>query len=221
LEINYLENEKKDLKNSFLELFEINDESIKINKDIFYINEINKNRLDYLNLFVDIVNFLQSHSKEIYYILELYDILHFFDSSTLLFLKSIISNQIINLGYLLEKNIQENKIIKNIDFFYMIESLTKLFNRNISLYIYNIITKPKKREIVFKSCQFFFQKVIKLEKRFSIHSREILSLKINMKLINHCEINKKIDIKEISFICNIIQIISENTQFLMPTYKLN
>ena len=48
-----------------------------------------------------------------------------------------------------------------------------------------------------------------------MQSREILFLKINIKLINHCEKSIKIDIKEISFICNIIQIISENTQLLI------
>ena len=73
-DFNNFEEEKMDLKKTFLELFDTNHEIKMKYKDNFYKNEINEVKIHYLNLFVDVANFIQSHSKELYYILELYDI---------------------------------------------------------------------------------------------------------------------------------------------------
>ena len=191
--------QEKNIKiiDSLLDLVEISEE--KNEEDNL---EIIEEKYYYLDLFVYIISFLESYSKELKYILELYDILHQFNSNVLKYLKDIIRNKQIEI---------DKKDIKNICFFYIIESLIKIFNTKIS----DIFTKTKnnfnQRANIIKLCQFFFQNITKLEKRFLINSKEILSLKINIKLINHFEIKKHIEQEELTTICNIMKYVSNNS----------
>ena len=187
--------EKYELKESFLEII--------INKD----KKINEEKIDYFDIFVDILNFLQCHSKDLYYILEIYSILKIFDNSVLIKIKEVISNIISKIDDI--KNNNRNN--KNMPFFYLIEALSKIFNENINIYL-NV--NKKKYEKHLKLCQNFIQNILKFEKRFLLNMREISTMKINSKLINYCVINNNLESEQLSLICNTFKLISENNDYL-------
>ena len=190
---NNLEEKKINFKKLITDLVEISEENNE--KENFNINE---QKYNFLNLFVEILNFLVIYKKELNYILELYHILSKYDSNVLNELKYIITNK---------KKEKYDKQIKYECLFYIIEALMNIINRKI----YSIITKANKRDKrveIFNSFQTFFKNIYKVEKRFLINSKELLTLKINIKLINHCDIKNQIE--QLKTICDIMKSISSN-----------
>ena len=156
LNYNNMGEEKIEIKDSFLDLEE-NKVKNNINK-----NELNEENNNYLNLFVYMANFLQSYSKELNNILALYDILYTVNFADSKKLKTIIYNIKIRIES------KEFKQSPNKCFVYIIEVLSKIFNKNISEVISRINDKYRNKDQIIKYCQFFIQNILRLEKRFSL-----------------------------------------------------
>ena len=193
LSLLFIEKEEIKIYNSFLDL--IKEEYIPENKDqkekeeIIYLNEMKVNKTSiYFNVFISVVNFLQSYSKEIYIILELYNFLlenipSIYEEVVLMISKKKISMEET------KRNSYYNKINK-FSFFYILESLCKILNEKI----YNILEEKKDANATldfFKSVEFLVPKVLQLEKRFLLFSKEIFSLDITTKIISQVQLKYK------------------------------
>ena len=209
LNIDFIEQDKIELKPSFLDIIKeeenkknknLEKKEIEIEKENEIINEnkikVNNNSI-YLNQFVSIINFLQSYSKEIYMILEMYYFL----------LEEI---HIPSLFEQIKLNI-ENKSIKMEDsnrnppysrvnkvcFFYIIESICKIFKEQLTKdlelnsYNYNIN--------FYQSIKFFIENALKLEKKFLLFSKEIFDLEIIVNLINQFQLKKIVGAIELTY----------------------
>ena len=195
LDNGFFTEKKINLKKSIIEFVEMSEENNeKENLDI------SEQQYSYINLFVEVLNFLVNYSKELKYILEIYRIILKFEPNSLNELKDIIINRKIEI---------DDDGMKYKCFFYIIEALMNIFNIKINTIIKNT-NKFNERNEIFKLSQFFFQNISKLEKRFLVKSKEILCLKINIKFINHCDIKKIAEKEELKTIYNIMKYISNN-----------
>ena len=192
-ELNLLFVEKDEIKiyNSFLDL--IKEEYILDEKDekeeSIYMNEmkINKNSI-YFNVFISIVNFLQSYSNEIYIILELYYFLLESIPSIYDDVVSMIRNKKISMEES-KRNSYYNKINK-FCFFYILESLCRILNEKIYEML-DIKRDVNEKISYFKSVQYLVQNILQLEKRFLLFSKEIFSLDIIIKIISQIQLKDK------------------------------
>ena len=181
-ELNINEN-KIELHQTFLNLIkkEWNIENNEEKEENIYINGmiINNNSI-YFNIFISVIIFLQSYSKEINIILELYN---FLMENTPSLYYDIIST-IINNKISMEDSTRHsyyNKIIK-FCFFYIIESLCKILKERL----FEELSTSKDANLLiklFNSLLNIWPNIIKLEKRFFLFSKEIFSLDIIMKII--------------------------------------
>ena len=181
-ELNINEN-KIELHQTFMNLIkkEWNIENNEEKEENIYINGmiINNNSI-YFNIFISVIIFLQSYSKEIYIILELYN---FLMENTPSLYYDIIST-IINNKISMEDSTRHsyyNKIIK-FCFFYIIESLCKILKERL----FEELSTSKDANLLiklFNSLLNIWPNIIKLEKRFFLFSKEIFSLDIIMKII--------------------------------------
>ena len=170
------EKNEKNLDDSYENLNKINEE-----ENINIINEINNN--NYTNIFSTILNFIQSYSKDIYNILELYNLIYKKD------IKSIKNSIIKDISMDDKRNPDYSKDIKCC-FYYIIESLLMYIRRNKRNEPYNY----------YKNYQCYFENIIKLEKKFLLFSKEIFTLELINKIIYSFDkqINKNINLEEIN-----------------------
>ena len=192
LNIDFIDKEKIELSKSFIDIIREEEKDTLQSEENNDDNEKNKiNDNIYIDKFVDIINFLQSYSKEIYFILELYHFLLNIIPCLYDNIISIIKEKKVEMEKDPKRNPYSSKINK-VSFFYIIESLCKILkeqlinilnNRDNQLYI-------KKIEF-FNSIQYHIQNLLKLEKRFLLFSKEIFSLEIIMKINNQIQLNNK------------------------------
>ena len=181
-ELNIYEN-KIELEKSFLDLvkkewsMENNEEYIE-NLDI-NDKKINNNSI-YFNIFISVMIFLQSYSKEIYIILELFDFLLENNPSLFDKIKSMINNNEIKMENS-NRNSHYNKIFKSY-FFYIIESLCKILKQELKEII-SVCNDTNKKIRYFKSFLHLVQNIFQLNKRFLLFSKEIFYLDIAVKII--------------------------------------
>jgi hypothetical protein len=180
LNIDFCSDEKKEIEilPSFLDLFIDKKENynIIINKDI---NDDNSNF--YLDLFVNVLNFIESYSKEIYHLLELFNFINkdMYKENTINYIKDLIIKKKVSME-MSDRNPDYSQINK-ICFFYVMESLlTQIidFLKNKTFYnIYQFFNKIK--------C--YMSNLFKLEKKFLLFSKEIFIFEIIIKLFEYYE----------------------------------
>ena len=216
----FSEGKKINLEESFLDLY-IKDnknnniiENLQENENIINENDGYQNNKDntedsFIDIFVRVLNFIESYSKEIYYILEVYYFIY-------INIKPIdriqnFENMIIENKVNLEKS-ERNPIythINKISFFYVIENLLKqimfIFNNKNFLNMYNYYVDIK--------C--YLTNLFKLEKRFLLFSKELFNLKIIIKIFEYYEKNtkEKVNINEYE---KVIRKIITQTKLLEP-----
>ena len=178
LDISFIYKDKIELYPSFMDL--IKEESKNNEKDDNIIDD--KNNI-YINKFACIINFLQSYSKEIYMILDLYFFLLFYFPK---------------LDYSVINNIETKKVIMEEDprspsytrvnklcFFYITESLCNILKEKILFVLKDEINFKNYSKIkkFLNSVQNNIQNLIKIENRFMLFSKEIFNLEIIGKII--------------------------------------
>ena len=185
-----LKGKKIELETSFLNLY-IN----KDNKKIDDINEINLNdrnineNIDddnfYIDVFVNVINFIESYSQEIYCILEVFDYLYKSNYSKNLIgcFRDMIKDNKVNME-VSERNPPYTHINK-ISFFYVIENLLtymiNIFGRKDFLSMYDY----------YKESKCFLINLFKLEKRFLLFSKEIFNYTIIINIFEYYEKSDK------------------------------
>ena len=211
LNIDFVKNEKIKLYLSFMELIIEENKKIKtINQNeekkndanlldnnktcIEYIdeNEIKENNI-FLSCFISIINFLQSYSKEIKMILDLY---HFLLKSDDEHNENSLKNKETDASHIsiyekITKLIENNKIkmedtkrnpehnrINKLPFFYIIVYLTKIFKDKLV----EILDKKNNDDYI-NSIQNHINNLLKLEKRFHLFCQDIFDLDIINKII--------------------------------------
>ena len=143
----------------------------------------------YINNFISIVNFIQSYSKEIGIILEIYHFL--FKRIPNLYDEIIkkIKNKEISME-ISERN-KDYQQVNKASFFYIIESMSKIMSQKISL----LLTEPNNNKMIedtyLKSIQLFIHNLLKLEKKCMLFSKEIFFLDIIIKIIEKIKIFEK------------------------------
>lgn len=188
LNIDFCSEEKKEIEilPFFLDLFED-----KINNGNNIINiDINDNSNFYIDLFVNILNFIESYSKEIYHLLELFNFMNkdMFQENTINYIKDLIIKKKVSMENS-DRNPDYSQINK-ICFFYVMESLlTQIiyFLRNKTFYnIYQFFNKIK--------C--YISNLFKIEKKFLLFSKELFIFEIIIKLFEYYEKeeNKEVNI---------------------------
>ena len=144
----------------------------------------------YINNFLSIVIFLQSYSKEINIILEIYNFLLEHLPSLYEQMIELIKNKEIKMERS-DKNKDINQINKA-PFFYIIESICKIMNKKICL----ILKKQKDKDSnesdkYFSSVQLFINNLLKLETMFKLYSKEIYLLDIIIKIVEKIKLASK------------------------------
>ena len=192
LSISFLENEKIDLYNSFIDLVREEwktDEYEDQEEEKLFKKEINKNSI-YFNIFINVMIFLQSYSSEIYIILELYYFLLEYNLSIYDDIVSMITQKKVSMEDS-KRNEYYNKINK-FSFFYILESLSKILKEKL----YELISEKtnndsSKKMAFFRNVQYLLQNMLLFDKRFLLFSKEIFSLDIIMKIITQIQIKDK------------------------------
>ena len=193
-----------ELAPSFLDLFNNNlenniiidnkeEENNFINQHIEGYNDNDKNNENfYLNIFVNILNFIESYSKEIYNILELFYFLYKklggrYSSQEI---KTIIMTKKIPIE-ISERNPEYSQINK-IYFFFIIESLLKQIINNLKdNNFYNIY-------YYFKKIKCYISNILKIEKKFLLFSKTLFTFEIIMKILDYYEKQKDENKEEIN-----------------------
>ena len=180
------------LEKSFLDLYiknnninNININEINLNDDNNIINENNNNDISYIDIFVNVINFIESYSQEIYNILEVFDYLYKNDDSKNL--KNIFKDMIKINKVTMEESDRSPAYthINKISFFYVIENLLRymiiIFKQKDFLNMYNYYKKSK--------C--YLINLFKLEKRFLLFSKEIFNFTIIINIFEYYEKSEK------------------------------
>ena len=180
LNIDFCSDEKEEIEilPSFLDLFndKKDNDNIIINKDI---NDDNTNF--YLDLLVNVLNFIESYSKEIYHLLELFNFMNkdMYKKNTINYIKDLIIKKKVSMENS-DRNPDYSQINK-ICFFYVMESLLVQiidFLKNKTFFnIYQFFTKIK--------C--YITNLFKLEKKFLLFSKELFIFDIIIKLFEYYE----------------------------------
>ena len=169
------------------------------------INE-NKDKNIYFMSFIEIVNFIQSYSKEIYMILELY----YFLLNSIEMNKSLYkdNNEKVSLSFyediinlIINKKIEmkdsdinrKYSRIYKLPFFYIIESLSKIFKDKLSYILQNTDTGNYTilKDIFFNSIQYHIKNLLNLEKKFLLFSNEIFYIDVLYKMLYKIKLKEK------------------------------
>ena len=184
-----LDDNEIELVPSFLDLFVYDNKEQKdiiineINEENNYIkdNEFDNNKDFYIDIFAKVVNFIESYSKEIYNILEIF---YFFDKNieNKDCIKSI-KNLIIHKKIKMETNERnpEYSQVNKICFFYIIESLLS-----------QIISFLKKKNFYdiykyFSKIKCYITNLFKIEKKLLLFSKELFTFEMMIKLFEYYE----------------------------------
>ena len=192
--INIEEEKKNNINNNLNKIIlnnnENNNEEINNNININAINE-KKYSINFIDYFIITLNFIESYSKEIYYILEIYNFLLDYNKELFNEIKDLINKNTIKMDD--ERNPEYSKILKCC-FYYVIESLLRQI-KDINSDQYEFYKKILR----------FLPNLIKLETKFLLFSKELFTMEILNKIIT-CSANKKDDHIKI-YINNIIKLI--------------
>ena len=179
--------EKIELFPSFLDLFnkrnKLDQEKVERNNYIEHKDKEDENF--YLNIFINVLTFIESYSKEIYNILEIFYFLNknIGKKDSINDIKSIIINKKIAMETS-ERN-PENSQINKICFFYIIESLLTYIIDNLKnmdfFEIYNH----------FKKIKIYISNVLKIEKKLLLFSKALFTFEIIIKIFNYYEKQKR------------------------------
>ena len=203
---------------SFLELFNNNifdgnkiiEGNSKKNKIKMLDDDEEEEKNFYLDLFLNVINFIQCYSKEIYNILEIFYFLNkqIGSKDCLNEIKLLIMKKKIILE-INDRNPEYSQINK-INFFLIIESLLKqiisiMKNKNFfSIYSY------------FKDMKCYISNIFKIEKQFLLFSKELFTFEIIIKIFDYYEKIKKeeedLNIKEYEIV---IKLIMESSELLI------
>ena len=206
LNIDFIEHDKIELKHSFLDILkeEENKENKNLEKERERENEIineniikvNNNSI-YLNQFASIINFLQSYSKEIYMILEMYYFLleNIHIPSLFEQIKLNIENKSIKMEES-NRNPSYSKVNK-VCFFYIIESICKIFKEQLTKNLEINFKNPNNN--FYQSIKYFIENALKLEKKFLLFSKQIFDLEIIVSLINQFQLKNTVGALELTY----------------------
>ena len=154
-------------------------------------NKLNNNKNEnnqYLNFFIEIINFLQSYSKEIYIILEMYYFLLDYIPTLYNDMLSIISKKHIEME---NGDLPSYRIINNLCFSYILESLIIILEKNLKKILFTKTKNNLKKECC-QSIENIIENALKLEKRFMIFNKEIFNLEIIIKIIHQIQLKNNL-----------------------------
>ena len=178
---------------SFIDLIE-NEIDEKVKDEINEDDEEIKNKSDkqniFINHFLSIIIFMQSYSKEIYLIMDIYYFLLSYIPDLYEKILLMIKNKEISMDNN-DKDIKNTDYIKvnKASFFYIIEPICKIIKQNIcNILLDEKIKNQSEKQKYIKLVQSFNYNLLKLEKRFMFNSNEIFYLDILIKIITKIEL---------------------------------
>ena len=175
-----------------------NDEYLNEDLNIIKINESQKRNKEYMDIFTYVINFIESYSKEIYTILELYNaIYNIFNKDIFKEIKKSIIDKDISMND--ERNQDNLKYLKSC-FYYVIESLLMNIRKE------NINFDNNKFYEFYKKISYYLPNIIKLEYKFLLFSKEIFTLELIDKIIGYYDnqINKSISANNINKLISLV-----------------
>ena len=167
------------INNNIIDSFEDDNEILKVD-EIQHFN--------FVNIFGKIMNFIESYSKEILYIINIFNSIK--DDKLLLNMKKSLNDKEILMDD--ERNKEPHLKQLKCCFFYIVESLLK----NISNY-------PEPYSI-YEKVLIYIPNIIKMEKIFLLFSKEIFILEIIYKIISFYKSSRNNNPKQIQDLINII-----------------
>ena len=175
---------------------EIEDDDFNQNLNIIQLNNIKKSNKNYIKIFTSVMNFIESYSKEIYDILELYNYMcNECEEDSFKQIKELIIKKKINMND--ERNQDNFKYLKAC-FFYVIESLLMNIRKSIKN-----DGNPYK---FYKKIRYYLPNIIKLEYKLLLFSKEIFTLELIDKIIGYYDrqTNKSISLDNINKLISLV-----------------
>ena len=187
LNIDFCEEDKIELLPCFLDLFDKNNKKNQgQDEGKKYINEYKDDEDDniYLDIFINVLNFIESYSKEIYNILEIFYFIYknMGKKDCINDIKSIIINKKISMEKS-DRNPEYSQINK-ICFFYIIESLLTYIIENLKKCDFYTISN------YFKKIKLCTSNVLKIEKKLLLFSKTLFTFEIIIKIFDYYEKQK-------------------------------
>ena len=174
IEINYYSNEindKIELSKSFLDIFKVKEEN-NINEIIL---EQNQKQVSYTEIFINVMNFIESYYKEIFSILNIYEYLNKITNKNNI---QKIKSRIINKKLYFDEENSKSKI-NTICFYFVVESLL--------LEIIKFLKNKNFFEInsLFKNIKFLIMKWFKMDKSLSLSSKELFTFELLINIFEY------------------------------------
>ena len=171
------------INNTLMNDFDCNSNIIENeNERQLNINEIQK--FNFIETFGKIMNFIESYSKEILYILNIFNSIK--DGNLISKMKKSLNNKEILMDD--ERNNSSDLKKLKCGFFYIIESLLK-----------NISNSPEPY-LIYEKIQIFVPNILKIEKIFLLYSKEIFILEIIYKIISFYKSSKSRNLKQVNIL---------------------
>ena len=182
------EGKKINLEKTFLYLYRKEEKLKNNNENNLEENIINENINNenlYVDIFINVLNFIESYSQEIYNILEFFDFLNQDEKSNNII--KILKNMILENKTNMEESERSPNYshINKISFFYIIENLLRYIQSNF-----------KKRDFLnmyeyYKKIKIYLSNLFKLEKRFLLFSKEIFNFSLMINIFEYFEKSDK------------------------------